>query len=622
MCGILGIVNHNKSNNYEWHKSAIDSIQHRGPDNYGSWVDNEKEVYFYHQRLKIIDLSENANQPMLGSNEDFVLIFNGEIYNFLSLRKKLIMKGHKFLSESDTEVVLSSYIEWGIDCLDYFEGMFSFAIYDKRRSRIFIARDISGEKPLYYFKDNNNFIFASELKPLLKYPSLHKKLNYNALDGFLSSGYFYDDQTIIQDISKLKPAHYLIYDLSSKDLYSKKYWSIPKYKNSSLTSSRQELVTSLDKLIDESIKNQIVADVPVGVLLSGGLDSSIVAAKASKYVNKINTYNVKFIQDKEYDESSYAKKISDYFDTEHHELDSGLISTDILDSLIEKLDEPIADSSIIPTYLICNLVSKDCKVLLGGDGADELFGGYHHYSRYIAMQKILLPKVIKKIIYSFSKELIPMGFYGTNIRTWLMSLHNDFNKSLPNTLPFFDDKNKKLILSNNLIDFKIEEKIYNKINIIAEDIIQSATRSDFKNYLCNDILVKTDRASMLNSIELRAPFLNKNIIEFAFKNVPSDYKANIREKKILLKDVAKKILPLDFNFNRKQGFSLPLGQLFRENKWKKYIEDNIFSNQSKLFNESYLKRLTNNHYKGYNNSERIFLILVLKRWMEKNQIIA
>ncbi len=620
MCGILGIVDHCEIKNTGWHKDAIDSIKHRGPDYQGEWVNEKEEIYFYHQRLKIIDLSDKANQPMLSSDSNFVLIFNGELYNFQILKKELASKGHKFRSNSDTEVVLASYIEWGVDCLKYFEGMFAFAIYDFKKSYIFIGRDITGEKPLYYFKDKNHFICASELKPILKYPGLIKTINYNALDGFLSSGYFYNEQTIIKNVSKLKPAHSLIYDLKSREIYCNKYWSIPDYSNALNNLSRQDLINSLDSLIDNSVKKQIVADVPIGVLLSGGLDSSIVVAKASQYVSKINTYNVRFSHNNQYDESSYAKKISKFFNTEHHELESDLISPSMLESLIEKLDEPIADSSIIPTYLICNLVSKNCKVLLGGDGGDELFGGYHHYSRYLAMQNIFLPKIIKEIIHSFSRDLLPIGFYGNNIRTWLMSINNNFNKSLPNTLPFFDDKNKKNILQGNTSNYLIEEEIYKKKDIIEGDVVQSATRSDFKNYLSNDILVKTDRASMLNSVELRAPLLDKNIVEFAFNSVPSNYKATSKDKKILLKDVARKILPTDFNFNRKHGFSIPIGQLFRGKKWRRYIEDTLLSHNSDIFNINYLKSLIYNHYRGYNNSERIFLMLVLKRWMEKNQI--
>ena len=526
----------------------------------------------------------------------------------------------KFRSNSDTEVVLLSYIEWGVDCLQYFEGMFAFALYDLKKSKIFMARDISGEKPLYYFKDKNHFICASELKPILQYPSLIKTVNYKGLDGFLSSGYFYDEQTIIKNVFKLKPAHSLIYDLKSRDMFLNEYWSIPEYSSETYCLSRQDLINSLDRLIDKSVKKQIVADVPIGVLLSGGLDSSIIAAKASQYVSKINTYNVRFSQNNKYDESSYAKKISKFFNTEHHELESDLISPSMLESLIERLDEPIADSSIIPTYLICNLVSKDCKVLLGGDGGDELFGGYHHYSRYLAIQNIFLPKIIKQIIHSVSRDLLPIGFYGNNIRTWLMSINNNFKKTLPNTLPFFDDKNKKSILQGNIFKYQIEEEIYINKDVIRNDLIQSTTRSDFKNYLCNDILVKTDRASMLNSIELRAPLLDKNIVEFAFNCVPSNLKATLKDKKILLKDVARKILPKDFNFNRKQGFSIPIGQLFRDKNWRMYIEETLLSQNSDLFNEQYLKKLIYNHYRGYNNSERIFLMLVLKRWLEKNQI--
>lgn len=543
MCGFLGVVNHRQSIDNSWHMKAISSIHHRGPDSFGSWISEKKNIFFYHQRLKIIDLSNNANQPMVSNNLDYIIIFNGEIYNYQQLKIELKKSGFKFETNSDTEVILASYQKWGEKCIKYFIGMFSFAIYNKKNNKIFIARDTVGEKPIYIYHNSDVFIFGSELSVILSYPNIKKKIDAYGLDNLLSLGYLPNDTSIIKHVQKLKAANFLMYDIKNKTYKIKEYWSPKNYSDEFFNSySSQELEETLNNMIEEAVKKQLVADVPIGVLLSGGLDSSLITAFASKYKNNINTYTVKFSSTKDFDESNYAKKIAKYFGTNHHELEASQITTNLFDKILGKLDEPIGDSSLVPTYLICELVSRNCKVVLGGDGGDELFAGYHHYSRYLKFRDIYIPKYLKYIIANYAEKYLPLGYNNSNIRTWLMALNNNYKTELPYTLPFFDDFNKKKLIKYREMKYLPTKNLYREIQTNNNDIIQSATRNDFHNYLSNDILVKTDRASMLNSLELRAPFLDKNLVDFAFSSIPSRLKANKYDKKIILKKIGKKII--------------------------------------------------------------------------------
>jgi len=617
MCGFLGVINKKNNLDTAWHASSINSIKYRGPDNTGSWQQKNENIFFYHNRLKIIDLSSDANQPMQIDNNEYSIIFNGEIYNYLYLKDLLESKGHSFKTNSDTEVLIRSYIEWDYNCLNYIEGMFSFGIFNNKKKELFLARDISGEKPLYFYDDKYNFIFGSELKVILNNQKIEKNIDINSLNDFLSLGYFPEEKTIVEKCFKLKPGNYLIYDLKNKSFNIKEYWSLPEFKNKINTNNIEK--QTLD-LLDESVKKQLVSDVPIGVLLSGGIDSSLITCIASKYVKNIHTFTLKFTKDKKYDESIYAGKIAAHFNTNHHEIEGDKVSVKLLENIISNLDEPIADSSLIATYLISKAVKKHCKVVLGGDGGDELFGGYSQYSRYSLIKLFYVPSFIKRIISNFSKKYLPLGFAGSNIRTWLIALNTNFRKEIPNTYPFFDSFNKKKLLETKVLEQVLNLNAFKNYQLIRNEIIQSTTRTDFKNYLANDILVKVDRSSMLNSIELRSPFLDKKLIEFAFSSIPSKLKANYNDKKIMLKSLCKKLFPKDYDFKRKQGFSVPIGDLFRTDEWKDYINSVLIKNSSSLFNKEYIKMIVNSHINGKNNSERIFLLLVLIRWINLNQI--
>jgi asparagine synthase (glutamine-hydrolysing) len=616
MCGIIGIAS-TKTNNNEWIKNGLNSMIHRGPDDFGIYSSRDNKICFGHRRLSIIDLSNFAKQPMVDQNSGNSLTFNGEIYNYKELMNILKQKGYKFFSKSDTEVILKSYEEWGENCVSHFNGMFSFALHDRKNNKVFLARDRAGEKPLYYSFINETLVFSSELKGLFYYTPLKRKINRFSFDNYLAWGYVSSNKSIIEGVNKLKAAHTLTFNVNTGKIKENNYWNLPLYSNS-IKFNYKELVSNCEKMLEDSVKNQLVADVPVGILLSGGVDSSLITAMASRHKKKVSTYSVIFKDHGSYDESNHSRLISNYFDTNHHELEASNISTDIFTDLAFHFDEPVVDSSMIPTYMVSKLISKHCKVALGGDGGDELFGGYSTYPRYLQMQKLnYLPLKLRKFIANTSHNLMPIGMKGRN---WLTQLDIDLKNHLPIPNGPFNQK-ERIKLMSRYSDWKTTSESTRKgITSSEMDIIQKATRMDFKNYLSEDILVKVDRASMANSLELRSPFLDYKLIEFAFEKVPSNLKVYNNQKKILLKKVCKNVLPSNFNFNRKQGFSLPLSSYLKsDKKWNDLITETLFSNDS-IYNKSFLKTFYNLQSKQFINSEKVFGLVLFELWRKKHGI--
>ena len=613
MCAIIGYSINRESKNYsDWLVKGTELMSHRGPDDKGLWWSDNKCIGLGHRRLSIIDLSSQGKQPMQNSMKNQVIVFNGEIYNHKDLRGILIKKGYHFNSLTDTEVVLNAYQEWGTDCLSKFNGMFAFVIYDKVKQIFFCARDRAGEKPFFYSLIDKNFSFASELKVFLKSSLFSKKINHQAMECYLAFGYVPGELCIADDVKKLPPAHAMIYDTNKNTLKVWRYWELPKPQISkNLESNVDGLVDEFESLMENAIKKQMVADVPVGILLSGGIDSSLIATMAAKSSSKIETFTVGFNEFKDYDERGQARIISNFLGTNHNELDAGDISPDIIKKLAYQYDEPIADSSMVPTYLVSSLVKRHCTVALGGDGGDELFGGYKHYDRLLWCNKYLkwLPKKFTKLIASTASEFLPIGFKGRN---WLQSLNHDFKTELPLIASFFDSKVRGDLVKDNswLIN---AESIWKERVPKTTDFLDRMTRMDFENYMAEDILVKVDRASMLNSLEIRSPFLDKKIIEFAFSRVPSSLKTNTSERKIFLKKLTKKILPPEFNTQKKQGFSIPLDYWLKSGAWKVFFQDILFNEQC-MFDKKIIKKLFQDQDKGFNNSERIFSLGLFELW--------
>jgi asparagine synthase (glutamine-hydrolysing) len=620
MCGILGVASFNRIKNREWLRPALDKMTHRGPDSFGIWWSKLGNVGFGHRRLSIIDLSSSGHQPMTFNDLGITIVFNGEIYNFRELRDILQKKGFNFKSNSDTEVIAYSYIFWGEDCLNHFNGAFAFAIYNENNNEIFLARDRVGEKPLFYHLQNGTIYFASELKSLIDLDFHNRKVNLNSLDCYLHRGFVPGKYCILDGFNKLEAAHALKLNLASGNHKIWRYWSLPNFDDSNLTNciDENQILFELENLLEDAVAKQLTADVPVGVLLSGGLDSSLITAMASRHTKKVKTFCIGFSGFNKHDETEHARLISRYFNTDHIQLNANPDIAIHIPSIIRQFDEPIVDSSMIPTWLVSNLVSEHCSVALGGDGGDELFGGYATYSRLLWMQKNLsiIPKSLKNILASFSNNYLPVGFKGKN---YFSTLDINLNNDLPTFAIYFDNNiRKKLLKSLKNYEFTSEE-IFKSRLINDYDLLGRATKMDFTNYLTEDILVKVDRASMMNSLEVRAPFLDFRIIEFAFGKIPSNLKANSQQRKIILKKVAKKILPPNFDYIRKQGFSIPMDDWLKSGPFRDLFWS-VLTDPKCSFDRNTINDLLKNQDKGYNNGERLFALVQFELWKNEYNI--
>jgi len=620
MCGFVGITSHSSILDRGWLTKGCDTLSHRGPDDSGVFWSEDYRVGLAHRRLTVIDLSSAGHQPMVDISGQLTIVFNGEIYNYIELRSELISKGHTFRSNSDTEVILAAYYEWGYDCTSHFNGMFSFALFDEKRQEIFLSRDRVGEKPLFYHYENGTLRFASELKALLADNKLSRQINKESLDCFLSMGYVSGDRCILQGFHKLPPAHYLSFNIKSCELKIKNYWRPPNLHETinQVEVDETDLLDELEGLLQDSVNRQLVADVPIGVLLSGGVDSSLITAMAARNSNKVKTFTIRVPGDNNLDETEHARLIARNFNTEHIELEAQPNRVDLLPQLAKQFDEPMADSSMIPTYLVSELVREHCTVALGGDGADELFGGYHHYSRLLWMQSYLgrVPYPLRKFISYTAERLLPVGFKGRN---WLQGLGTDLSNGLPLIGSFFDATTRRNLMLE-CSDWSTEAESFFRRRIpYSTDLLQRATRMDFKNYLAEDILVKVDRTSMLNSLELRAPFLDHRILEFAFGKVPSDLKATKYDKKILLKRLAKRLLPPEFNLQRKQGFSIPLAKWLEVGEFRELFHDVLLDSQCS-FDNQVVRDLLKGQDRGRCNGERLYSLVMFELWKREYSV--
>jgi len=620
MCGIVGIASQNPVANGSWLKDSQEAMFHRGPDDSGSWWSKDDCVGLGHRRLAIVDLSPAGHQPMLDSNEEFSIVFNGEIYNLVDLHKELSNRGHVFRSHSDTEVILAAYREWGIECLSHLNGMFSFALYDSRDRKMFLARDRAGEKPLFYSLSNGSLRFSSELKGLMADPGFTRQINLEAMDCYLAMGFVPGEQCILTGVKKLPPAHALIFDLNRGLSHLWRYWDMPEY--SYLASSKKvdesALLEELEVLLEDSVRRQLVADVPVGVLLSGGVDSSLITAMAVRSSTKVKTFTIRFPGHEKQDETEHARLIAQHFDTEHVELEAQPTTADLIPNLARQFDEPIVDSSMIPTFLVSKLVRQHCTVALGGDGGDELFGGYHHYSRLLWMQNRLgwIPQLLRQAISLGAERMLPVGLKGRN---WLQGLGVELKSGLPLIASYFDAGIREQLMAGKSNWSLVAEDIRKQRVPEVADLLQRATRMDFQNYLAEDILVKVDRASMLNSLEVRAPYLDYRLIEFAFGKVPSYLKATSNNKKILLKRLTHSVLPPNFDRQRKQGFSIPLVSWLKDGAFRELFHDTLLDSRS-IFDMSTVRGLLDGQDRGRNNSERLFSLVLFELWRREYAI--
>lgn len=557
---------------------------------------------------------------MSDSSGALTIVFNGEIYNFAELRETLESSGATFRSHSDTEVILAAYRTWGVQCLSRLNGMFALALHDADQGVVLLARDRAGEKPLFYHRAAGVLRFASELKGLLADPALEREIDPEALDCYLMFGYVPAERCILKGFNKLPPGHALLFDLQSGGVRAWRYWELPSspVEGASPPIDEQELLDELESLLARAVRRQLVADVPVGVLLSGGVDSSLITALALRSVPALKTFTIRFPGSGALDETQHARLIARHFGTEHVELEAAASTADLLPMLATQFDEPMLDSSMIPTFLVCQLVRRHCTVALGGDGGDELFGGYGSYSRLLWMRDRLgrVPLAFRAATSLAAERWLPVGFKGRN---WLQGLGGDLKSGLPLVSSFFSPAARKSLMGGRHEWPLVAEGVAARAIPRERDLLERATRFDFSHYLAEDILVKVDRASMLNSLEVRAPMLDVHVMEFAFGRVPARLKATATAKKILLKRLTARLLPPEFDRERKQGFSIPLARWLEGGAFRDLFNDVLRSSDT-IFERRFVEQLLKGQDRGRSNSERLFGLVLFELWRRSYRV--
>jgi asparagine synthase (glutamine-hydrolysing) len=618
MCGIAGIASSSVPISVELVARMCDTLRHRGPDDEGVWRETGGTVVFGHRRLSIIDLSSGGHQPMADATGECHVVFNGEIYNYRELREELCRMGHRFHSSSDTEVILEAYRAWGTDCVQHFNGMFAFAIYDRPRRHVFVARDRAGEKPLFYRHADGAFAFASELKALFADPSCPRVLDRDALDAYLAFGYVPHAQCIIRGIRKLPQGHALRYDVANDAVRTWAYWTLPE-PQAAEQAADEELVLRLERTLLEAVRLRLIADVPVGIMLSGGIDSSLVTAMAARVAGRVKTFTISFPGHGAYDEAPYARAVADHFGTDHVVLDAEAATVDLLPELARQYDEPLADSSMVPTYLVSRLIRREATVALGGDGADELFGGYPHHSwvQSQARMRALIPSAVGRALRPAATAL-PVGMRGRN---YLLGLTGDRAFGVSQFNQFFDPGTRRRLLAgfDGVRGSGAPEAFKGTLGPREGTPLQQATATDFRSYLVDDILVKVDRASMLNSLEVRAPWLDPALIEFAFAHVPDRLRATASERKILPRRLAARLLPPSLDLVRKQGFSLPLGAWFK-GAWGDFFRGVLAGGEVTIFDRATVDALIAGQHKGRTNTQRLFALAMFELWRREYRV--
>ena len=615
MCGFVGIADSEARPELSLVARMRDTMRHRGPDDEGLWSSADGSVAFGFRRLSIIDLSEHGHQPMASADGSVCIVFNGEIYNFTELRAELEREGCAFTSSSDTEVLLNAYRVWGDECVARLNGMFSFAIHDAPRHRIFFARDRAGEKPLFFYRAGKSLMFASELKALLAHPSVPRRIDVPAMNHFFTFGYVPREQAILTGVHKLPQAHAMELNLRSGELRTWPYWTLPAPPSSWSFPSAKELCDEAHVLLKDAVRRQLVADVPVGILLSGGVDSSLVTAVAAEVAPLVKTFTIAFPGHAGYDESAYARMVADHFGTEHHELQAEPTTVDLLPKLAAQFDEPMADSSMVPMYLVSRLVRAHAKVALGGDGGDELFGGYVHYNRLLRHDRLrrALPRPAKHLMTAAMLRA-PRWLRG---RHRVMEIAADASGVIAKLNLFFDAEQRARLLAPVApsLDGQLREPEALKVRLssTSQSALQQATRVDFMTYLCDDILTKVDRASMLASLEVRAPLLDHRMIEFAFGRVPDAFRTAGNDRKILLRALGRRLLPSQLDLTRKQGFSVPFDAWFN-GEWGAFVSDVVADADPAIFDRAFVAGLLKRQRDGEKHTPRLFAITMFELW--------
>ncbi|MBI1877685.1 MAG: asparagine synthase (glutamine-hydrolyzing) [Chloroflexi bacterium] len=638
MCGIFAWQNFDKSPIDEpLLRRMTDTLRHRGPDDTGYWLNPGGYVGLGHRRLSIIDLSPAGHEPMCNENQTIWLTFNGEIYNFLELRPILEAKGHKFFSQTDAEVIIHAYEEWGVECLQRFNGMWAFALWDENRQRLLVSRDHFGIKPLVYYYDDRRFICGSELKALLADPTVPRCLEPLALHHYLSFMNVPGPYTIYQNIFKLKPGHYLL--VENGQVVQQPYWQLKI--GPPLQSSDEEILVELETRLQKAVGLQMISDAPLGAFLSGGVDSSLVSALAAKSIDhgSLNTFSVAFTGMDVYDESTWARQVANHVRTNHCEFNMSLDFVELLPDLVKIFDEPFAISSAIPLYLLSRETVKQVKVVLTGDGGDEVFGGYagRHNLLDVVWNVLALwplrhyaeptPQNTHDSIFS------RVRWTGTPLSeriAWLFktgTLSNEVarRRHYLNSLYIFRETEKMALYTpswaETLNHDYTSELLWSHYPDSAPDRLSRWLALDLQTTLVDEMLSKVDKATMANSLEARVPLLDYTLVEYALR-IPARLKVKNKQGKLILKELAEKYVPPEALYRPKHGFNVPL-KLWFKNQLFDFVNDILSETaikQGGYFHPTAVRQILQRHrdQSGLNLSNQIFTLLCFELWRRQS----
>ena len=635
MCGICGKIDlTGKAVPQALLRSMTESFAYRGPDDEGFFF--EGPVGLGHRRLSIIDLSPSGRQPMSNEDQTLWLVFNGEIYDFAETRKELVSRGHTLKSHTDTETVLHLYEEEGVACLKHLNGMFGFALWDARLQRLWLARDRLGKKPLVYYWDGKRLLFASEIKAILRDPEVPREIDFEALDLYLTLNYIPATWTIFKNIRKLLPGHYLLLEKGKLSIQS--YWDIPVNGGEPEVPSPSDPVQwnqckeRLRALLDASVRRRLIADVPLGAFLSGGIDSSIIVALMARHSSRpVKTFSIGYKDLPSFDETRYAREVATFNSTEHYEFKLGY--KDILDAfpkVLDHFDEPFADSSAVPTYIVSRETKRHVTVALSGDGGDELFAGYRMYlgeywaKHYARIPGVLRANVIAPFIQSLpdardkpSLELIRRA------KKFLRGMSLSFSERFCGWREIFPFSMRRKLLRrppdrNFYLDL-IRQAVEEKKGLFPEDGINLMLYLDVKGLLPGDMLTKVDRMSMANSLEVRVPFLDYTLVQYVFGLKGSTKLGAWRGKHILL-EAFKDLLPPLLHNRPKRGFEMPIGAWLRK-ELKFLIDEYLHKDRIErqgIFDHRIIRDMVSNHMSGrQDTSWQLWNLIVFEHWYEK-----
>jgi asparagine synthase (glutamine-hydrolysing) len=607
MCGVAGIFDMAGLSEFDGRiVHAMNQSQfHRGPDEGDVFL--EPGVALAHRRLSIIDLA-SGQQPMFSADGNVCVVYNGEIYNFVELAAQLKAKGYSFRTHCDTEVILYAWQEWGEGCVNHFRGMFAFALYDRKAQSLFLARDRLGIKPLFYaLLPNQQLLFGSELKVLKQHPAMSRALEPRAVEDYFALGYIPEPKTIYKDVYKLSPGHTLLFQRGKPAPQQREYWDVPF--SPIAVSSEADLKEELLARLREAVDIRMVAEVPLGAFLSGGVDSSAIVAMMAKLQSEpVNTCAIGF-DVKQYDETDYARKVAERYQTNHFERTVDSDDFDLLDTLAGLYDEPYSDSSSLPTYRVCQLAKQRVTVALSGDGGDEHFAGYRRYRWHMNEERLRsrIPLGLRKPVFGALGRIYPKADWAPKIfraKTTFESLARNSVEAYLHSVSHASQEQRDAMFSDSmkreLQGYRVQEVFnHHAKNCPTDDPLSMIQYLDMKTYLAGDILTKVDRASMAHSLEVRVPLLDHKFVEWV-SGIPSSYKLRGQEGKYILKKSLEPLLPKDVLYRPKMGFGVPLGKWFRgplrERLRTTIVEGGLA--ETGLFNQRYLERMVSDHQSG------------------------